>query len=204
MVGPSLGLALTVGSVLTVGVWEGTRLTVGPSLGCALAVGCALEVGSWLGCSLVVGGALEVGGALAVGPSVGTVEGESDILSTVGVAVGPVVGAKVMSGSLARHETSEAKFIHVKSHDILPGLKHSPPGFSTIALKKGSMHAAVAAKSSSMKLNAVVKLEMESTNTAPPAVPLMHDWVMSRLLRKAEYRTTCRVEGKCELTQGEK
>jgi hypothetical protein len=197
-----------------VGPWLGLALAVGAWLGLTLAVGLALAVGPSLGLALAVGIALAVGRSLTVGPSVGTVEGESDCPtvgpvvgarvspSAVGPVVGPIVGAR--SPSLARHEVSDANCSQSKSHVLLPGSKHMPPGLSTIALKKGSMHTAVAAKSSSMKVNTVVKLERSSVNTTPPAVPLIHDWDTSRLLRKDAKRIVYKVEAQCESTEGKK
>jgi hypothetical protein len=59
---------------------------------------------------------------------------------------------------------------------------------------KGFMHTAVASKSSSTKVNAVVKLESSSINATPPAEPLIHDWVMSSLPRKVANIIVCKVE----------
>jgi hypothetical protein len=110
------------------GIPDGSADVVGPTVGdrVGLAEGPAR-----------VGGALEVGGALAVG----TDEGESD-WGTPPIGVGPAVGAKVWSTSLARHEISVANCSQSKKHSRLSISKHILPGLSTIALKPGSVQAA--------------------------------------------------------------
>jgi hypothetical protein len=122
------------------GIPDGSADVVGPTVGdrVGLAEGPAR-----------VGGALEVGGALAVGTDegasdstlVGTDEGESD-WGTPPIGVGPAVGAKVWSTSLARHEISVANCSQSKKHSRLSISKHILPGLSTIALKPGSVQAA--------------------------------------------------------------
>jgi hypothetical protein len=102
-------------------VGDGAGLTVGPKGPIALGSGVSIA-------SCMVGGALEVGAALDVGTDegesdstlVGTAEGESD-WGTPPIGVGPAVGAKVCSGSLARHEVSVANCSQSKRHSVLPG-----------------------------------------------------------------------------------
>jgi hypothetical protein len=158
-----------------------------------------------------------------VGPAVGALGPPSvgpEVGAPVSVAVGPAVGVLVSvvgpdvgacgadvgapssgSTSLDTHEDSVANCEQSKSQEVLFGSKHSPPGLSTMALAKGSMHAALASKLGSMKVNAVVKLERSSINTAPPAVPSIHDRTTSILLRKDTKRTVCKVEGYRESTE---